>query len=79
MTGEDSLVHPLDRLKFGALGIWRSLALDPNNAVVWRRKEIRSDGAVITQRGKHWLIRTDVCAITIHGDTGTMIITHRER
>lgn len=82
MTPEHAFPAHLDQLhttELGAARIKRNLSLDTDHVVAWCREQLRSPRAVVTRRGKNWYVQTDLCILTIHAHSYTIITAHRRK
>ena len=80
---KNDLIENIEKLHTTAMGrdrIRRNLSLgeDVGDVVVWCRKRILDDSAVITRRGKNWYVTIDGCIITVNAYSYTIITAHKE-
>ena len=74
------LLNNLDKLhttELGVMRIKRNLSLDTDDVVLWCKKKINSDHAVITRKGKNWYVNVDGCIITVNAYSYTIITAHK--
>lgn len=70
-------MEKLHTTELGAQRIRSNLALECDDVVDWCRKELLSEGAVISRRGKNFYVTVNGCEITVNCESGTVITAHR--
>lgn len=80
-AGNDLLEHlsQLHTTPMGAERIRRNLGLglDVQDPVIWCRKKIGGEHAVISRAGKNWYAAVDGCIITVNASSYTIITAHK--